>query len=436
MQLPTGGGKTALTAQMIKTCFEKGMSSIFIVHRRELVLQSMRAFDLIGLDFGVISAGFPFHPNKKVQIASIQTLSRRVGQLQNKPNLVVFDESHHLPAKNWSKIYGFYESAFTVGLTATPCRLDGKGLSDFFDVMVQGPEMRWLIDNNYLSDYKIFASQDIDTSKLHTRMGDYVTSEVESVVKESSFTGNAIAEYKKHCLNKRAIVFCASIEHSQFVCDMFNREGIRAECIDGSDDLSFRTGSLSRFQSGETKILCNVDLFGEGFDLPAVEAVIMLRPTQSLSLYMQQAGRALRPSPGKNHAIILDHVGNCKRHGLPDDYREWSLDGVQKKPKDDIGSVKVCPVCFAAMPSLSKTCKECGHSFIKEHKEAKPLEFDSTELKEIDKTQIRKTKIDLDRVKAQTKDELVALGVSRGYSHPHRWAHHVMQSRQRKKLNK
>lgn len=435
IQLPTGGGKTALTAHMIKTAHSKGQSSIFMVHRRELVQQSARAFSKIGLDYGIISAGFKFEPDKKVQIASIQTLTRRLHLLKHRPNLLVVDECHHLAAKNWAAVYNYFNESYVIGLTATPIRLDRKGLSQFFSVMVNGPSMRWLIDNGYLSDYKLFASQDVDTSNLHTKMGDYAIAEVESLVKQSSFTGNAINEYKKHCYNKRAVVFCASIAHSKYVCDLFNQQGVRAECIDGSDNSAYREDTLKRFASGEVKILCNVDLFGEGFDLPEIEAVILLRPTQSLGLYMQQVGRALRPTPGKAYAIIIDHVGNWKRHGLPDDEREWSLEG-QPKSKDSIPSAKTCPICFAAMPSLKMVCPECGHSFHVEQKQNATLEFDTTELKEIDKTQHRKSKIDVDRAKAKTKDELLALAISRGYAKPHGWVHHIMQSRQRKKLNK
>jgi superfamily II DNA or RNA helicase len=420
---------------MIKTSYDKGLSSLFIVHRRELVMQSAKAFDLIGVPFGVISPDFPFEPSKKVQIASIQTLSRRLALLKYNPSLIVYDECHHLPAKNWAMIYNYFSSSYRVGLTATPCRLDGKGLKDFFSKIVDGPSMRDLIDQGFLSDYKLFASQTVDTTGVKSRMGDYVTSQVENLVKQNEFTGNAINEYRKHCDGKRAIVFCVSIEHSEYVSKLFNEAGIRSECVDGTTHKVHRSAALKRFESGETKILCNVDLFGEGFDISSIEAVIMLRPTQSLSLYLQQVGRALRPSPGKTHAIIIDHVGNWNRHGLPDDYREWSLDGINKKNKSDMPPAKLCPMCFAAMPSAKYSCDSCGYEFERIAKETKPLEFNNESLKEIDKTQVRKTKIDIERSKAKTKDELFALAVQRGYKKPHGWVHHIMQSRQRRKLN-
>jgi superfamily II DNA or RNA helicase len=321
-------------------------------------------------------------------------------------------------------------------MSATPCRLDGQGFRDFASHMVNGPDVSWLIENGFLCDYKAYAPNDFDGSSLRVRMGDYVKADVELKMMQGSITGNAVAEYKARAFNKRNLVFCSSVDHSIFVRDHFRSQGIRSEHIDGKTDKSERKEILKKFESGEIKVLTSVDLVTTGLDIPAIECITFLRPTQSTSLAIQMMGRGLRPHPGKEHIIYLDHVGLFKKHGLPDDHREWSLDGIKKKPKNDIGSVKICPVCFAAMPSLLKSCKECGHSFLKPQAEKPELNFTADALTEIDKTQFRKTKIDVERSKAKTKDELLALAISRGYAKPHGWVHHIMQSRQRKKLNK
>lgn len=436
--LPTGGGKTALTASMIYSAAKKGMTALFIVHRRELIIQSAKAFDKQGIDFGIISSGFIPEPNKPVQIASIQTLSRRLNSLNSLPNLVVWDECHHLCAKNWTSIFKHFEKSFSIGLTATPYRLDGKGLKDYFQKMITGPSTRDLMNDGFLSDYKLFAPpSQLDLSSVHTAMGDYVNKEIAAQVDKPKFTGDAINEYKKHSLGKRAVVFCVNIEHSKHVAQEFNIAGIPAEHVDGGDDKIFRSGALERFSSGQTKILCNVDLFGEGFDLPSIETAILLRPTKSLSLYLQQVGRSLRIADNKPYALVIDHVRNWEYHGLPDDERDWSLDGIKKRNSENEPSVKICSRCYAAMRNTASQCPECGFIIQKKSKEFDILSTSTQDaLGEIDKNKVRKLKIDLERANAKSKDQLIQLAVSRGYKHPHKWAHHIYQARQAKKLKK
>ncbi len=431
---PTGSGKTLLTAFMLKAAKEKGVASLFIVHRRELVKQSAKAFDKIGLSFGIVSNGFADDYNERIQICSIQTLSRRVHKLRHQPTLIIWDECHHTVAKNWSKMRQNFQSAFHVGLTATPARLDGKGLSEHFKMMVHGPSVSSLIKQGYLADYRYFAPPNtLNRGSLHTRMGDYVQSEVLEQIDNQKVIGDAVKEYQQRASGKRAVVFCVNIEHSKHVCAQFNLAGIPAEHIDGESEIEYREAALARFESGKTSVLCNVDLFGEGFDLPTIECAILLRPTKSLSLYLQQVGRSLRPSPGKSHAIIIDHVNNCMDHGLPDDIREWSLNGLTKR--DSTPGVKICTSCFAASPTGSVICSVCGQAFpLKKREQGAAFEFTSDSLSEIDKTQFAKKKFDVERQHARSKDDLLKLAISRGYKHPHGWVHQIMQARQRKKL--
>lgn len=430
IQSPTGSGKTALTAHMLGTAASRKQDSWFIVHRRELVKQSVMAFDKSMVRHGVIANSFMPDPIPNVQVASIGTLRNRHAK-NRPPKLIVWDECHHLGAKSWEAIFNAYPNSFHIGLTATPIRLDGRGLDKYFDCMVQGPSVAELIEMGFLSDYKLFAPGAPNLQGVHKRMGDYIKSELMRVMDKPTITGSAINEYVKRADGKRAVVFCVSIEHSRHVVEEFNARGIKAEHVDGETDQRERDQAITRFRLGETKILSNVDLFGEGFDLPAIECAILLRPTQSLALYLQQVGRSLRPFKGKEHAIILDHANNAAAHGLPDEDREWTLAGIERRAqnKDTGPSVKICPSCFAAqLPGLNK-CRYCGYAF-----PPKPRIVDEVEgdLVEVDPEQLRKERR-AKQQRAQTLEDLVKLGEERGYKRPRLWAKHVFNSRQRKR---
>ena len=430
IQSPTASGKTVLVAHMLKTAESRNMASFFIVHRRELIKQSNETFNAVGVNHGICAANFQDNKNPLVQIASIQTLARRFNRYRQ-PKLVIWDESHHCAATTWKTIHAAFPEAFHIGLTATPARLDGQGLKPYFSCMVNGPSVEWLINQKYLSPYKLYAPVSINLSGLHTSMGDFVKSELSERVDKPSITGDAIKQYQKYCEGKRAVVFSVSIEHSKHIAAQFNASGIPAAHIDGETDITLRDHNIDRFREGKIKVLSNVDLCGEGFDLPALEAAILLRPTKSLGLYLQQVGRTLRIFPGKSHAIILDHVGACATHGLPDDERIWTLDGREKHSDNGKGiQVRICSQCFAAQRPGSKVCKYCGHEF---EVESRQVEQKEGELSEIDVMQLRRQRL-ISQGKCQTLDELVEEGKRRGYRRPFMWARFVMQARQAKKL--
>lgn len=427
---PTGSGKTAFTAQMLKTAAEKGLHSWFCVHRRELVKQSLRAFFNIGVNAGVISAGFQEDRKAKIQIASIQTLARRLHKYPI-PKLIVWDETHHLAAGSWSTVFYTFSDAFHVGLTATPERLDGQGLNKFYDEMIVGKSVSWLIENGYLSPYKLYAPSSINTGDLHIRMGDFAKDELNKAADKPTITGDAIKHYLKYAAGKRAAVFCVSIEHSKHVVAQFNANGIPAEHVDGETDTDIRDAAIARFATGETKILSNVELFGEGFDCPSMECAILLRPTQSLALYLQQVGRALRPYEGKSEAIILDHAGNCQRHGLPDEDRVWSLQGRTKDKKNGEAStsVRICPKCFACIATSKVQCTYCGFTF--EIQSRKVAEVEG-ELVEVNSAELRQKRF-REQGYAKTLEDLIELGKRRGYKRARLWAKHIWNYRQSKK---
>lgn len=428
---PTGSGKTLLTAYMLKTAAAKNVHSLFTVHRRELLKQSVLAFSRIGMNVGVVAAGFMEDRRPLVQIASIQTASRRWHKMKP-PRLIVVDECVHVAAASWSKFLANYPDAFLVGLTATPHRTDGAGLGKWFQKMVMGPSVKWLIENKFLSPYKIYVPSQPNLEGVHKRMGDYVQSELSPLVDKPSITGDAIVQYRKHANGKRAIVFCVGIQHSMHVASQFMAAGIPAQHVDGDTEPSERDSAIKKFERGEILILTNSDLFGEGLDIPAIEAVILLRPTASLSLYLQQIGRALRPHPGKTHAVILDHAANCLKHGLPDDEREWNLEGEAKKKAKEEGSVsvRICPACFAAQFIGKPVCGYCQHVF-----DLKPRKVEQVEgeLVEADVEAIRRMR-NREQGSAQTYQELVALARKRGYKKPEAWSSLILKARQAKRM--
>lgn len=425
IQSPTGSGKTALTAAMLTSAVSKGKVAWFVVHRRELIKQSAAAFQSAGAPFGIASNGFTLEPEKPIQICGVQSIVARRDKLPT-PNLVVWDEAHHLAAGTWAHIRQSLPDAYHIGLTATPERLDGRGLRPFFDHMVCGPSVRSLIDDGYLADFKLFIPpSSISLDGVHTRGGDFARDELERIVDTPAIIGDAVDHYQRLASGMQAIVFCVSIPHSRNVADGFIASGIPSVHVDGETPHKERDATMADFSRGNIRILCNVDLFGEGVDVPSVGAAILLRPTQSLALHLQQVGRVLRPSPGKSHAIIIDHVGNTERHGWPDDHRWWSLDAKKRKRNAEKAmGVKCCKACFAAIPMNAITCPHCKTPIEKMVREIDELEGDLVEAERLFKIEKKR-----EQGACRTMEELVSLGKSRGYRNPVGWAKHVLAAR-------
>jgi DNA repair protein RadD len=428
LQAPTGAGKTVLAGHMLKTASERGFHCWFVCHRRELVRQSSATFERFGIHHGIVAAGFDGNRFRPVQVCGLQTLSRRYQRLPA-PGFVVWDEAHHIAAGSWAEIHRAFPNAVHIGLSATPQRLDGTGLGGFFSEIVLGPSISQLIDDGFLSDYKLYQpSGSVDLGGVHNVAGDYNKRELEDALNKSTITGDAIAHYQKHAPGKRALMFEVSVARSQAAVDRFKAAGIPAEHVDGETDPAVRDAAMARFVAGQTLVLSNVDLFGEGVDVPSVEVLIDCAPTQSLSRVMQRWGRVLRISPGKTHATILDHAGNSKRHGLPDDDREWSLEGRRKAKKSDDGdiAIKSCPMCFHVMRSHVSECKHCGHVFLKKAREIDEVNGD---LAEVDREAVRRQQM-AEQSKAATLEDLINIGRLRGYKRPELWARHVYRARQ------
>lgn len=420
LQAPTGSGKTVIIGNIFQSAAAKGSRGLFIVHRVELIEQTRRTFAEFGIPYGVIAAGYEPDPARAIQIASIDTLKARLKRgLATDYKLVAWDECHHIAAAGWKSVAARLPLAYHVGLTATPQRLDGAGLKHAFDAMVHGPSTAALIVQGFLAPFKAFAPTLPDLSGLKTRMGDYA--HADTAMDRPSITGDAVATYQRLAAGKRALAFCASVEHSEHVAASFRAAGIPAIHVDGETPRDERLAAMEAFRAGDVHVLTSVDIFGEGVDVPAMEAAILLRPTKSLALHLQQCGRALRPQPGKT-ALILDHAGNCHRHGLPDDEREWTLEGRVKRPGATEAPVKQCPACFAVCRIAVLACPECGAEFPVKPREVAEVAGELTPFE-------RRAR-GFEEYQATSLAELQAIGRARGYKPG--WAYFRWRAREQR----
>ena len=423
--LPTGAGKTVIFCALAHRYAERSQQVCILVHRAELIAQVSATLRTMGVAHGCLSPHYPSEPAHLVQVASVQTLVRRLAQFPP-PDLAICDEAHHVTLRTaWGTVLSAWPQAHRLGVTATPCRLSGEGLSDLFSRLIVGPSVDQLISIDALSDYQLFAPPVTYTDGLHRRMGDYEKHELEAAVNKPTITGNAVAHYIKHAHGKRAVAFCVSVNHTRAVSGHFESAGYPAASLDGTMVPAERARIICEFIAGRILVLTSCDLISEGFDLPAIEAAILLRPTQSLTVYLQQVGRCMRPIPGKV-AVILDHAGNARRHGLPDDEREWTLHGRQKKNSASSApmvSLRTCGKCFLAVKSAATICSYCGYLFPIEARHVDEVDGELVRLETIQK------KIDMKREqsRASTLENLLAIERARGYAKG--WAYHVHQSR-------
>lgn len=354
--LPCGGGKSVIVAEIAKKTTLNLKQVLFLVHRKELCEQIFRTFSWWGVDMSLCD------------IMMIQTASRRLASLRT-PDLIITDENHHSKSNSYRKIYDYFKKSYRVGVTATPVRLDGSGLADVNDDLIVGVSAKWLIQNQCLAPYDYYAPDIADLSGLKISKGEFDSKSIETAMSKPKIFGDVIKYYQQFAKGVKAVCYCASVKHSQSMAEEFRKASIPAEHIDGETPKQQRSEMIENFRKGKIQILCNVDLISEGFDVPDCGCVIMLRPTQSLTLYIQQAMRCMRYRPDKK-AIILDHVGNYGRHGMPDDDREWTLEGNPKKhglkllAEKDLQTMQ-CENCFGVfVPETSPAvCPYCHHVF-------------------------------------------------------------------------
>ena len=337
LQLPTGAGKTRCFVELAKYHRNSPYNSLdtpnclIVAHRKELIDQAVEALvreQVKKRDIGIIKANEREDRNCVIQVASIQSLIRRSFP---RAGLVIIDEAHHAMAESYQTVIKYYKDAVIIGVTATPARTDGSGFKDSFDILIEGPTIKELTAQGHLCAYKLYAytRDKINTSYVRTQAGDYKQNDLADAVMNSEVRADLVETWRQHALGKRTVVFAVNVKLSKEYADLYTSSGYKAEHIDGNTPKQEREAILDRFKKGTTKILCNCNIVTEGFDLPEMECVQVVRPTQSLILWLQMVGRSLRTSQGKTHAIILDHTDNYRRLGLPDSDREWSLDRVE-----------------------------------------------------------------------------------------------------------
>ena len=427
---PTGSGKTVTAAGIVRRAVAKGSTVYFLAHRRELIDQCSNKLAESGVDHGVIMANhWRKKPRAAVQVASVQTLIRRMHHVENKkPDIIIIDESHRSTSFTYVKIIEACPNAIIIGLTATPERADGKGLGEIYQGMVQTVTVQQLIDQGFLVPPRVFAPSRPDLKGVHIARGDYDTKELADAMDRADLVGNVIEHWRKHARHRPTVAFEVNVARSLRLRDKFRAAGVVAEHLDGSISDKERPAILDRWRRGVTQVVTNCEVLTEGFDLPALAAVVLCRPTRSLGLYLQMVGRGLRPWPGKPDCIILDHAGAVYEHGLPQEDREWSLEGRKKRNRQQSLRVVVCPNCFASFtPKVSRVCPECGWRIPVKEREINHDEDGA--LEEISLEQAKRAR-KREVGKAQTLEELQLIGRQRGYKPG--WARYVWESRQRR----
>lgn len=336
---PCGSGKTVIASAIAKQATSLGECVMFIVHRKEIRDQTEMTFRRYGVDMKLCIVGM------------VQTL---VNKEMVSPDLIIMDENHHVYANSYIKILERFPDARVVGLTATPERMSDGGLGKINDDLIIGPSVSELIGLGHLAPFRYYSHVSADTSQLQVRRGEFVADEVNTLMGQKYIYGNTVEDYKKYGLCK-TIVYCSSIGNSNDTAAVFRSAGISAVHVDGSTPKKKRNEKMEDFRTGRVKVLCNVELVSEGFDVPDCDSCILLRPTMSLTLHIQQSMRCMRPMPDKT-AIILDMVENFKRHGLPDTLRAWSLEHYS----DTENEIVTCENCSAVYDAQTRYCEQCG----------------------------------------------------------------------------
>ena len=453
---PTGAGKTVMFAYIASGAAGFGHRSFIVCHRIELIKQACKTLRELGISYGVIHPDAPKQYGELIQVCSVQTLANRIEELVAAgivPRFLIYDEAHHGTAGMWRRIREQLPApaTLTLGVTATPVRTDGQGLGaksqgGVYDVLLMGPQISELIAAGYLVQPDVYAPESqVDLAGLDTAdNGDFDVRELAERVDRTAVTGDAVQHYRELADGLPAAAFCVSIAHAEHVAEQFRAAGYRAFAVSGDKKVTppkFRERVLAGLATGDTQVVCSCDLISEGTDIPALAVAILLRPTLSLGLYLQQVGRILRPikdasgKPLKLRGIVLDHVGNSLRHGMPEENRNWTLEGIikeRKRKKADgppAPRVFTCSKCYSVhLPAPA--CPKCGTVYPVPEPEpiAAPVAGKLIQITEEIKERIlsgRERAI----AECRTLEDLQALAKIEGY--PPGWASHTWKRREK-----
>lgn len=436
LQAPTGAGKTVIFTHVAKGVAESGQRVLVLVHRRELLAQVAGALGRWDVPHAVIAPGRPEVCETPVQVAMVLTLASRVkrrGAERYQFDWVVVDECHHaVQQTGWGQVIEAQTQARILGVTATPCRLDGRGLgraaSGFFDCLIEGPGYADLIAAGHLARPRVWRGRRPDLRGVRAQRGDWQIDDLAERMQGGGYTGDAIAEYRRRCPGAAALVFCVNVAHAEAVAADFRAAGYSAACLHGETPGAVRERMLAELAAGTLQVVASCSVLSEGTDIPMVTAAILLRPTKSLCLAWQQIGRALRPWPGKEYAVILDHAGNIARLGFPTDPVQWSL---CDKVKHEVVEWKTCPMCAMESPVGTRVCENCGYVWVIDTGTAEPVIPEGTDdvLEELPLDAAGRRIVTIDHAyQARCREDLEALAVRKGWSQ--RWVQSTWRAQQ------
>jgi superfamily II DNA or RNA helicase len=365
LQMTTGAGKTTSATKLTEATINRGGRVWFVAHRRELIKQAHARMVAQGIRAGVVMADHEPDYDAPCQVISVDTLNARDASALLDPTLVITDECHHAPSPKYDELFERTARARHLGLSATPWRLDGMGLNERYDALVEGPKPSELVAMGRLVPYELWSGPAPKLAAVPSRAGDFVRGELAEA--SAKIVGDVVATYKKTCDGARMIAFAVNRTHSAQLVDKFNAAGVPAWSIDFRTKQAERDATLLGFAEGTIKVLVNVEIITEGYDVPACDGTILARATESESLYLQMVGRGGRASPGKTKSIVLDHGFNVFRHGDPLEYRTLSLQGRARRDRQESetegAGLRLCDACLRVYPQHRTECVHCGEEY-------------------------------------------------------------------------
>lgn len=429
---PTGSGKTVIASEVIRLAGDKFV--LFLAHRRELIHQARKKLAEFGILAGVILAGEPMNQMARVQVATVQTFSSRYirgGKDLPPVDIIVVDEAHHARAQTYRKIIESYPGAKVIGLTATPCRRDGRGLGGTFKTMIETPQIEELIGLKYLVRTRVYAPNTPDLKDVRVRQGDYEERQLAERMDRAELVGDIVTHWHRLAERRKTVVFATSVAHAIHLTEEFVKSGVKAACIDGKTPKDERDEILAKLSRGEIEVVVNCMVLTEGWDQPDISCCVLARPTKSMGLFRQMIGRVLRPFPGKTDALILDHAGAVFQHGFVEDPVSWSLNPDKKaaspaheaRKREGAPAILTCSEC-SAIRIGGKPCPECGHM---PKRPGNYLAFVEADLAELERDGKVHPKAWPTEAKALWHRMLVGIADERGYKRG--WAAHKYRER-------
>lgn len=368
VQSPTGSGKGVMLSHIIDLCHKKGSSVLFLVHSKEILFQVSRYMDKWGINHGIIKSGEIHEDWHSVQLATFQTIHRRLKNPYIKQaDVIIVDEAHHATATTFHEVIKHFRKKLVLGFSATPSRQNGMGLGNLFDKLITVATIRELTDLGYLAPVRVYAPVRPDLAEVKVTAGEYQRDQLESAMLKPGLVGDIVGHWHRYGNKRKTIVFATGVKHSVALCQQFHKEGITAAHVDGNTPNEVRESILERFKAGAIQIIVNCMVFTEGVDVPDIGCVILARPTKSLPMYLQMVGRGMRVIPGKTDCILLDHAGAVHEHGFPDEVADWELSTTSKtvnktneRRKKEKSEAIGCPVCDLLYTGRLK-CPGCGN---------------------------------------------------------------------------